>query len=60
AKTALASYGGGGSFQPWLEARRAEIEQRLAYVDALAARARLWAALAYLLPHHDSLRELPR
>ena len=60
AKTALASYGGGGWFQPWLEARRAEIEQRLAYVDALAARARLWAALAYLLPHHDSLRELPR
>ncbi|TAM64226.1 MAG: TolC family protein [Rhodanobacter sp.] len=60
AKTALASYGGGGSFQPWLEARRAEIEQRLAYVDALAARARLWAALAYLLPHHDSVRELPR
>lgn len=60
AKTALASYGGGGSFQPWLEARRAEIEQRLAYADALAARARLWAALAYLLPHHDSLQELPR
>lgn len=60
ARTALASYGGGSSFQPWLEARRAEIEQRLAYADALAARARLWAALAYLLPHHDSLQESPR
>ncbi|MDE3073467.1 MAG: TolC family protein [Pseudomonadota bacterium] len=60
AKTALAGYGGGGPFQPWLEARRAEIEQRLAYVDALAARARLWAALAYLLPSHDPDRELPR
>jgi outer membrane protein, heavy metal efflux system len=60
AKAALASYGGGGSFQPWLEARRAEIEQRLSYADALAARARLWAALAYLLPQHDSLQELPR
>jgi outer membrane protein TolC len=60
AKTALASFGGGGSLQPWLEARRAEIEERLSYADALAARARLWAALAYLLPQHDSLQELPR
>lgn len=50
AKTALASYGGGGSLQPWLDARRDEIEARLTYADALAARARLWASLAYLLP----------
>jgi len=60
AQTALASYGGGGALQPWLDARRDEIELRLAYVDALVTRARLWAALAYLLPHHDSLQELPR
>jgi hypothetical protein len=33
-----------------LDARRDEIERRLAYADALAAHARLWAALAYLLP----------
>jgi len=50
AKTALASYSGGGSLQPWLEARRDEIELRLTYADALATRARLWASLAYLLP----------
>lgn len=50
AQVALAGYRGGGSLQPWLDARRAEIELRLSYADALAARARLWAALAYLLP----------
>jgi outer membrane protein TolC len=50
ARTALAGYRGGGPLQPWLDARRAEIELRLNYVDALAAHARLWASLAYLLP----------
>ncbi len=50
AQTALAGYRGGGSLQPWLDARRAEIELRLGYADALAAHARLWASLAYLLP----------
>jgi outer membrane protein TolC len=50
AATALAGYRGGGGFQPWLDARRDEIAMRLDYADALATRARLWAALAYLLP----------
>jgi outer membrane protein TolC len=50
AQAALAGYRGGGSLQPWLDARRAEIELRLSYADALAAHARLWASLAYLLP----------
>ncbi len=50
ARIALAGYRGGGSLQPWLDARRAEIELRLSYADALAAQARLWAWLAYLLP----------
>jgi cobalt-zinc-cadmium efflux system outer membrane protein len=50
AATALAGYRGGSAFQPWLDARREEIEQRLSYADALAVRARLWASLAYLLP----------
>ncbi|MEO7072131.1 MAG: TolC family protein [Rhodanobacter sp.] len=54
ARTALASYRGGGALQPWLDARRDEIEQRLAYVEALATRARLWAALAYLLPDPET------
>lgn len=50
AQTALASYRGGGVLQPWLDARRDEIELRLNYADALAARGRLWVSLAYLLP----------
>ena len=49
-RTALAGYRGGGSLQPWIEARRSEIELRLQYADALAAHARLWASLAYLMP----------
>lgn len=49
-RVALAAYHGGGTLQPWLEARRDEIALRLDYADALAARARAWAALAYLLP----------
>lgn len=54
AKTALAGYRGGGPFQPWLDARRDEIELRLSYADALATRARLWASLAYLLPTSET------
>jgi outer membrane protein TolC len=54
AKAALAGYRGGGSLQPWLDARRDEIELRLTYADALAARARLWASLAYLLPTSET------
>lgn len=49
-RVALAAYQGDGTLQPWLEARRDEIALRLDYADALAARARAWAALAYLLP----------
>lgn len=52
--TALAGYRGGGSLQPWLDARRDEIEVRLSYADALAARARLWASLAFLLPTSET------
>lgn len=51
---ALAGYRGGGPFQPWLDARREEIELRLRYPDALAARAQLWAPLAYLLPTSET------
>ena len=55
ARTALAAYRGGGSLQPWLEARRDEIASRLSYVDALAARAGQWTALAYLMPAKGEL-----
>jgi len=52
--TALASYRAGGALQPWLDARRDEIGVRLSYADALAARARQWASLAYLLPQEET------
>lgn len=45
----LAAYGGGASLRPWLEARRDEIEQRLAYLATVADQGRAWALLATLL-----------
>jgi outer membrane protein TolC len=60
-RTALAAYRGGGSLQPWLEARRDEIDTRVAYAQALAAWGTAWAKLAYLIPDRDAARtiELP-
>ena len=49
---ALAAYRGGGSLQPWLEARRDEITTRLDYVEALKAWGDSWARLAFLLPEY--------
>ena len=49
-QTALAGYRAGGLLQPWLDARREQIERRLSFADALGERARLWASLAYLMP----------
>ena len=59
-RTALAAYRGGGSLQPWLDARRDEIDTRFAYARALAAWGKAWAQLAYLIPDSDSSAELPR
>jgi outer membrane protein TolC len=53
-RTALAAYRGGGSLQPWLEARRDEIDTRVAYAQALAAWGTAWAQLAYLIPDQDA------
>ncbi|HET7664418.1 MAG TPA: TolC family protein [Rhodanobacteraceae bacterium] len=53
-RTALASYRAGGSLQPWLEARRDEIDTRIDYAEALAAWGQAWAQLAYLIPDHDT------
>ena len=50
AKTALAAYAGGGDLQPWLEARRDEIELHIEHARHLGELGRAWAALAYLLP----------
>ncbi len=47
---ALAAYRGGGSLQPWLDARRDEIVARIAYVDTLSSWGRAWVRLAFLIP----------
>jgi outer membrane protein TolC len=52
-RTALAAYRAGGSLEPWLEARRDEIDTRVAYAQALAAWGQAWAQLAYLIPDAD-------
>lgn len=49
-RTALALYRGGGSLQPWLDARRDELAVQLAYAQRLGDLGRAWAALAFLLP----------
>lgn len=53
AKTALAAYAAGGDLQPWLEARRDEIELHLEHARHLGELGRAWAALAYLLPEGE-------
>lgn len=60
ARTALALYRGGGSLQPWLDARRDEVNARIGYAQALAAWGKAWAALAYLVPDSGSPAEIPR
>ena len=49
-RTALAGYRAGALLEPWLEARRDEIDTRVAYAKALASWGEAWARLAYLLP----------
>lgn len=53
-RTALGQYQGGGSLQPWLQARSAEIDTRIAYADTLEARGRAWVQLAYLIPDYKA------
>jgi cobalt-zinc-cadmium efflux system outer membrane protein len=47
---ALASFGSGGEIQPWIQARRDEIETRRREVQLQADLARTWLALDTLLP----------
>lgn len=54
AKTALAAYAGGGDLQPWLQARRDEIELHIEHALHLGELGRAWAALAYLLPEESA------
>ena len=54
AEQAMAAYrGGGGNLAEVLEARRAELETRLARLDLEAAAARAWAQLVYFMHTED-------
>ncbi|MDQ3206880.1 MAG: TolC family protein, partial [Pseudomonadota bacterium] len=59
AQAAIAGYRAGGPLQPWLEARRDEIQVRLDHVQRLDALGRTWAALAFLLPPDAAQGDLP-
>ena len=48
--TTLAAYRAGGDLQPWLDARRDELDVHLAHAEHLGELGRAWAALAFLLP----------
>lgn len=54
ATAALAAYAGGGDLQPWLQARRDEIELHVEHARHLGELGRAWAALAYLLPEENT------
>ena len=53
-QTALAAYRGGGPLQPWLDARRDELELHIEHARHLGELGRAWAALAYLLPSEET------
>ncbi|MFC0679041.1 TolC family protein [Lysobacter korlensis] len=55
-ETAVAVFGGGGPLQPWLEARRDELEIHVEHARHLGELGRVWAALAYLLPREETAR----
>lgn len=54
AKAALAAYAAGAELQPWLEARRDEIELHIEHARHLGELGRARAALAYLLPEEET------
>lgn len=51
---ALAAYRGGATLQPWLAARRDELETITAHAGRLRALGQVWASLAFLLPNPSS------
>ncbi len=51
---ALAAYSGGAALQPWLDARRDEIDARIDFAALLGDWGQAWAELAYLLPSTDT------
>lgn len=48
--TTLAAYRAGGDLQPWLDARRDELDVHREHAEHLGELGRAWAALAFLLP----------
>jgi outer membrane protein TolC len=54
-RAALAAYAGGGDLQPWLDARRDELEFHVEHARHLSELGRLWSALAYLLSEEEPL-----
>jgi outer membrane protein TolC len=54
-QTALAAYGAGADLQPWIEARRDEIEIHVEHARLVRDLGRAWAQLAYLLPDQESV-----
>lgn len=53
-QTALAAYAGGSDLQPWLDARRDELESQLEHAQRLGELGRAWAALAFLLSDEET------
>lgn len=47
--TALAAYRAGGDLQPWLDARRDDLDVHRSHAEHLGELGRAWAALAFLL-----------
>lgn len=52
-KTALAAYAAGADLQPWLDARRDQIELQAEHARNLRGLGLAWTALAYLLPEGE-------
>jgi outer membrane protein TolC len=53
-QTALAAYRSGGSLQPWLQARRDELDLHVEHARHFGDLGRAWAALAFLLPDQEA------
>lgn len=54
-QAAIAGYSGGGALQPWLDARRDEIELHIEHTRHIAELGRAWAWLAHLLPTTETM-----
>lgn len=51
---ALAGYRAGGDLQPWINARRDEVQVHLSLAELRGELGRAWTTLAYLLPQEDA------